>query len=663
MPEVTLQQAFDLAVQYHQAGQLNEAESLYRQILAVEPRHAESLHHLGLIAHQVGRNDLVVDLIRQAHALRPDYPEALNNLGNALKDRGQLDEATAAYRQAIALRHDYPEAYSNLGIALAGKGQFDEAIAAYGQTIALNPGYPEAYNNLGNALGDKGQLDEAIAAYHQAIAVQPDYAEAYCNLGVAMAGKGQPDDAIAAYRQAIALQPDYPEAYCNLGGALKDEGQLDEAIIAYRQALAMKPDYFDAHGNLVFVMICHPGFDASAIAEEHRRWNQLHAEPLRSFIEPHGNDRSPSRRLRIGYVSPDFRAHAVGYNILPLLTHHKPQEFEIFCYAGVARPDVLTERFRACASHWRSTVGFTDEQLVATIREDRIDILVDLSLHTANNRLRVFARKPAPVQVTFAGYPGITGLTAIDYRLSDPYLDPPGMDESIYSEHTVRLPRSWWCYDPFDCNDIPVSSLPALSNGFVTFGCLNNFCKVSDSVLRLWAGALRAVPDSRLLLMAPEGGHRQHILDLLEQEDIASERIGFVTEQPRRKYLELYHRIDLGLDTLPYNGHTTSLDSLWMGVPVVTLVGQTVVGRAGLCQLMNLGHPELIAQTSEEFVRIAAELAGDIPRLMQLRSTLRERMEQSPLMDAAGFAHDIEAAYRTMWRTWCEQPESPSCPQ
>jgi predicted O-linked N-acetylglucosamine transferase (SPINDLY family) len=623
MPEVTLQQAFDLAVQHHQAGQLNEAESLYRQILAVEPRHAESLHHLGLIAHQVGRNDLVVDLIRQAIVLRPDFPEAYNNLGNALKDKGQLDEAMAAYRQAITLRHDFAAAHSNLGSALKDKGQLDESIVACRQAIALQPDYPEAQYNLGNVLKEKGHLD----------------------------------DAITAYRQAITLRPDYSDAHYNLGSTLKDRGQLDDAIASYRRALTLQPDDFAAHGSLVFCMSYHPGMDASAIAEEHRRWNRLHAGPLRQFIQPHRNDRTPGRRLRIGYVSPDFRDHAVGYNMLPLLTHHDAQNFEIFCYAGVTRPDALTERFRAIASHWRDTAGLTDEQLAAQVRADEIDILVDLSLHTANNRLLVFARKPAPVRVTFAGYPGSTGLTSIDYRLSDPYLDPPGMDESVYSEKTVRLPHSFWCYEPLDARDVPVDPLPALSNGFVTFGCLNNFCKVNDSMLRVWAGALRTVPDSRLLLMAPEGSRRQHILDLLRQEGIASERIGFVAEQPRRGYLELYHRIDLGLDTLPYNGHTTSLDSLWMGVPVVTLVGRTVVGRAGLCQWMNLGLPEMIARTPEEFIHIAAGLAGDMPRLAQLRSTLRERMEQSPLMDAPGFARDIESAYRDMWREWCDQPE------
>jgi predicted O-linked N-acetylglucosamine transferase (SPINDLY family) len=552
--DVTIQQAFELGLQHHQAGRLAEAEAIYRQILAAEPRHADSLHLLGVIGGQVGRMDVAIELTRQAIALAPGIPAYHYNLAEAHRVAGQFDQAIAVYRQAIALKPKFPEARSGLSIALRFTGR----------------------------------LDEAIAVCHQNIASNPESAE--------------------------------------------------------------------ANSDLILALNYHPGWNARAIAGEQQRWNVEHGEPLRQFIRPHSNDRTPDRRLRIGYVSGDFREHPVGYNMLPLLARHDHDHFEAFCYAEAARPDGLTDRFRSTAHRWRSSVGLSDEQLAAQIREDRIDILVDLALHTAKNRLLVFARKPAPVQVTFAGYPGSTGLTAIDYRLSDPYLDPPGIDESIYSEKTVRLPHSFWCYDPLDCGDLPVNNLPAQSNGYITFGCLNNFCKVNDPVLRLWASVLRAVPSSRLILLAPDGSHRQHTLELLREEGIAFERIEFVSQQPRRKYLELYHRLDLGLDTLPYNGHTTSLDSFWMGVPVVTLVGQTIVGRAGLSQLTNLNLPELIASTLEQHVQIATDLAGDLPRLASLRRTLRHRMETSPLMDAPRFARDVEAAFRSMWRSWCAQP-------
>ncbi len=306
---------------------------------------------------------------------------------------------------------------------------------------------------------------------------------------------------------------------------------------------------------------------------------------------------------------------------------------------------------------WRNIVGLSDEQIAKQIREDRIDILVDLALHMGKNRLLVFARKPAPIQATFAGYPGSTGLETIDYRLTDPYLDPPGLNDQFYSEKSFRLPHTFWCYDPLGAN-VAVNALPAHSHGHITFGCLSNFCKVNDPVLKLWAQVLKAVDRSRMVILAPEGSHRQRLLDLLQREEIAPDRIEFVTQRPRVPYLELYHRIDVGLDTLPYNGHSTSLDSFWMGVPVITLVGKTVVGRAGVSQLTNLGLTELIANTPQEYVRLAAELAGDLPRLAELRRTLRPRMQSSPLMDAAGFARDIEAAYRQMWRTWCADGEN-----
>jgi protein O-GlcNAc transferase len=299
----------------------------------------------------------------------------------------------------------------------------------------------------------------------------------------------------------------------------------------------------------------------------------------------------------------------------------------------------------------------THEALAAQIRLDGIDILVDLALHTAKNRLPVFARKPAPVQVTFAGYPGSTGLDAIDYRLTDPYLDPPdSADETLYSEKSVRLPASFWCYDPLDASPPAVSSLPAPINGYVTFGCLNNFCKINDGVLKLWAQAMAGVPGSRLLLLADEGSHRQRTHQFLESLGVSRDRVNFVAKRPRAQYLDLYHLIDIGLDTVPYNGHTTSLDSLFMGVPVVTLIGKTVVGRAGLSQLMNLGMPELIGRTAEQFVQIARDLATDLGRLAGLRAELRGRMQASPLMDGAAFARGIEAAYRQMWRQWCATP-------
>jgi protein O-GlcNAc transferase len=786
---MTIQQAFALALQRHQAGQLADAEALYRQILAVQPSHADALHFLGVIAHQAGRHDVAVDLIRQAIVLnpdnpsaqanlgaaltalgqldeamaayrralelqpefpnvhinlgvmlaaqgrrdeaiaayrralelQPDSPEALNNLGNALKERGELDEALAACRRALELRPDYPEAHNNLGNALAGQGhdeealaayrravelkpdyaeahynlgstlagqgRFDEATAAYRRALELKPDYAEACYNLGNALSERGQLDEAIATYRRAIELKPGCAGAQNNLGSALAGqgrldeaiatyrqalrlkpdllglhgnlgialreRGQLDEAVAAFRQALQLRPDLPEAHSNLGNALKDQGDLDGAIAAYRRSLDLKPDHASAQSNLIHALHFHPGHDAGTIAAECRRWNRQFGEPLKQFILPHPNDRDPERPLRIGYVSPDLRDHVVGRNLLPLFEHHDPRNFEILCYAGVVHPDRLTAAFRQRAQQWRSTVGLSDEALAEIIRRDRVDILVDLTQHMARNRLPMFARKPAPVQVSFAGYPESTGLEAIEYRISDRSLETPSETGRPANKEQVSLLDSFWCYDVRGAEP-EVNSLPALESGIVTFGCLNNFCKVNEPLLRLWARVLKEVPDSRLILLSSQGSHRQRTLETLAGEGVEPCRVEFAEFRPRPEYLELYHRLDIALDTFPYNGHTTSLDALWMGVPVVSLVGLTPVSRAGLSQLTNLGLPDLAAHSEPEFVAIAARLAGDLPHLAQLRSTLRARMKTSVLMDAPRFARSIEAAYRSMWRSWCK---------
>ena len=682
----TISEALAIALGHHQAGRLDAAQQIYQRILQVEPEQPDALHFLGVLTAQLGRPaaaaayiaratavnpdmapyhlnlglvyqelqkpDEAIACYRRAVELRPEFVEAHYNLGGALAWQGQLAEAAACYRRALELKPDFAEAHYNLGKVLQDQGQLDEAAACYRQAIQRKPDYAEAHYNLGTAFKDQGKLDEAVACYRRAVQLKPDYAAAHGNMATALQDLGQLDEAVACCRRTLELQPDSAEAHYNLGNVFKDQGKLDEAVACYRRAVELNPDYAAAQSNIVYALYFRPGYDAPAIYEEHRRWNQRFAEPLAKFIEPHANERSTKRRLRIGYVSPDFREHVVGRNLLPLFREHDREQFEILCYAQVLRPDAVTSRFQGYAGVWRNVVGLADEAMAQRIREDRVDILVDLTLHMAQNRLLVFARKPAPVQVTFAGYPGTTGLSAIDYRLTDPHLDPPDVNDQCYAEESIRLADTFWCYDP-QGSEPPVNPLPTLEQGRITFGCLNNFCKINAAVLKLWAQVLKAVARSQIMILAAEGSHRQHTLDLLEQEGIAPDRVIFVVRQSGRKYLELYHRIDVGLDTFPYNGHTTSLDSFWMGVPVVTLAGATVVGRAGVSQLRNLGLKELIADGPEQFVRIAVELAGDLSRLGTFRATLRELMRRSPLMDAPRFTRSVEAAYRMMWQRWC----------
>lgn len=643
---------YNLATAFRDQGKLDEAVASFRRALALTPDRPETHYSLGNALREQGKLDEAVACYRRALALRPDVPEAHYNLATTLQDQGELDEAIACYRQALAGKPDYAEAYNNLGNALASQSRLHEAVACYDRAIELRPDWAAIPYNLGNAFRAIGRLADAVACYRRAIERKPDYAEAYNNLGNAFQDQAKIDDAIACYRRALALRPDHAEAHNNLGNAFRLRGDPDEAVACYRRALELKPDCAEAHSNLLYGLSFFPGYDAETIWQEHRRWSRQWAEPLAGAVQPHGNDRSPGRRLRVGYVSPDFRSHAESFFTVPLFSAHDRDNFEIFCYADVLSPDGITERLRSCADVWRSIAGLADEQVAEWIRRDKIDILVDLTMHMARNRLLVFARKPAPVQACWLAYQGTTGLPTMDYRLTDGHVDPPGLFDRCYAEESLRLPDSFGCYDPL-ATAPAVNDLPARDSGTITFGSFNNFCKVNPEVLRLWARVLKAVHRSRLVMLAPEGVCRRRTVEYLEREGLGPGRLAFVDMQPRPEYLESYRRIDIVLDSFPYNGQTTTLDALWMGVPVVTMVGKTAVGRAGLSLLRTLGTPQWIAETPEQFVSIAAELAGDLPRLGMLRATLRDRLQNSPLMDAPRFARNVEAAYRMMWQRWC----------
>jgi protein O-GlcNAc transferase len=642
----------NLGLAWREHGDLHHAAACYQRTLRLRPGFAEAHNNLGNVFNDQGNPDEAAACYQRALQLKPDYADAHNNLGNVFKDLGKTDDAVACYQRALQLKPGFAEVHNNLGNIFMAQGKTGEAAACYQKALQLKPDYADAHNNLGNVFKDLGKTDDAVACYQRALQLKPDYALAHYNLGVVWQDCSNLDEAVACYRQALKRDPAYAEVHNNLGNALKDQGNLDEAVASFRRAVELKPDDHTAHSNLLYTLVFSPGYDAGTILEEHRLWSRRFAEPMARLIKPHPNDCCSHRRLRIGYVSPDFRDHAQSFFTVPLLSAHDHETFEIFCYADVARPDGITARLRSLADAWRYIAGLTDEQVAGLVRQDRIDILVDLTMHMARNRLLVFARKPAPVQVCWLAYPGTSGLSTVDYRLTDRYIDPPGLHDHDYSEESIRLPDAFWCYDPLE-NESAVSALPALENGSITFGCLNNFCKVHESVLELWAQVLVAVDGSRLMLLAPPGSPRRRTLDLLERKGVGRERVTFVARQPRPRYMELHHRIDIGLDTFPYNGHTTSLDAFWLGIPVVTLVGPTPVARAGLSLLTNLGLPELVARTREQFVSIAVALADDLPRLCELRATLRGRMQASPLMDARRFARMVEAAYREMWTRWC----------
>ena len=685
---------YDLANGYRGHGQIDEAIAAYRQAVQLDPAHVEAHNNLGNVFTTAGRLDEAIAAFREALRLRPEYAEVRNNLGNALQASGEIEEAMAAYREALRLKPDYADAAYNLGIAelaaghleeaiaaltratqlnpdhaiayhmlgkaLQDRGQFPEAVAACQEARRLDPGSAEIHNNLANALHAVGRIDEALLAYAEALRLDPSFADAWSNLSNALSRDGQPDQAIAACREALRLKPDSAVTHNNLGNALVNVGRIDEAIEHYRRAVALEPGSAAMHSNLVYGLCFHPGIEDAEIVAENERWYRRHAQPLEDPQRVHVNDRSPERRLRIGYLSPDLRRHVVGWNLLPLLREHDHKGFEIFCYADVPQADGVTEEFESLSDHWRTVVGQSAEAVAEMIRADRIDILVDVTLHMDRNPLLVFARRPAPVQVSYLASSIAGGLRMIDYRFSDAYLDPVTLNgEGDFEGEApsatgpiIRLPHSAWCYQPSGVMP-EVAPLPALSKGYVCFGSRNNFAKVSPAVLDLWMQVIERVADSRLFLFAPGGSCREAVKERFQKRGLSLERLEFAGRVPWEEFLRSYERVDIVLDPFPYSGWITSCDAVAMGVPVVSLGWRTVMGRGGKSILSNIGLPELVAETPGR-VRGKGRLPRRrLPRLSELRSTLRERMKRSPLRDATRHARDIEVAYRRMWRNWC----------
>ena len=682
-------QKIQSALQQYQAGNLQAAEDICRKILHNQPKNFQILNFLGVIHYQREDYDNAMGYFRKALRINPNFVEAYNNLGNVLKEKQQLDEAIGCYKKAIGLNPQfvlaynglgvvlhrkgcvadaivsfqkalqmnpsYAEAYNNLGNAFREKGQFDEAVVCFQKALAINPGAADMYNNLGAVLQEKGEIDEAIIHHQKALIINPHIADAYNNLGLALAKKGLFTEAIDSYLHALALKPDFVAAYSNIGNTYKDLGHPHKAEESYRHALRIKPDCAFCFSNFLLLMNYNSGHDAQTIFAEHLRFSKQVAEPRYPVHPQHANDRSLSRRLRIGYVSPDFRGHSVAYFIEPVLIAHNREQFEIFCYSDVLRPDKRTERLQGHTDHWRNIAGMPDAQVAELIRKDGIDILIDLAGHTANNRMLLFARKPAPVQISWLGYPNTTGLSTIDYRIVDNYTDPPGLTDPFYTEKLIRMPESFLCYLP-DQDSPAVGDLPAAKAGRVTFGSFNYFPKVSPETLTLWSEILKIIPGSRLIMKAKSFSDRatcNSILDLFERKGVATDRIELLTQVSLFKdHLNLYNRVDIGLDTFPYSGTTTTCEALWMGVPVVTLAGNTHASRVGVSLMSNIGLSDLVAKTHEEYKKIAVHLAADMHMLKSFRERSRKMIADSPLSDAARFTVNLENCYRIIWEKW-----------
>jgi len=605
----------------HKAGLLAGAEGAYREALEADPDNAEARYLLGSLALQAGRPD-----------------EAVDHLSRAAADGAGAD------------------CLARLGEALAAAGRNAEARVAYERAIAIKPDYAAAHNNLGVALKHLDRTDDAVAAFDRALAADDTFTEAHYNRASLLKGLGRLEEAVRGFETAIALDSHYAQAHNNLGDVLQIQGRVEEAVAAYRRAIEERPVFPKAHGNLLLCLNYRDGVTGRELYDEARRWSAVHAAPVAAARAAPANDPDPARRLRVGYVSPDFRDHPVSRFFAPLLDAHDRAAFEIVCYADVGRPDDVTRRLRQGADQWRETPGLSDEALADRVCRDRIDILVDLAGHTARGRLRVFARKPAPVQITWLGYGSTTGLGEMDYRFTDAIADPAGEADRVHSETLLRLPGGFLCYGPPP--DAPdVAPPPATSRGHVTFGSFSNLAKVTPRVVALWADVLTRVADSRLILKSRalvDDATARRYRDLFADRGIAPGRIDFLPWiESEAGHLGAYGEIDIALDPFPYNGTTTTCEALWMGVPVVSLGGEWHQTRVGASLLHRVGLDGLAVGTTAAYGDAAARLAGDVDRLVALRARLRQTMADSPLCDAARFAHAVEEAYRGAWRKWC----------
>jgi protein O-GlcNAc transferase len=595
------------AVALHQAGYLDAAEIAYQEILAFTPKDSNALHYLGLIAFQ-----------------KKNYAEAVALIG-----------------QAIGINGDTPAFYCNLGNAHMRLQQYEAARQAYQEACRLDPRFAVAFIGLGNANLADGHTEQAILAAREAVAIAPKLFESWIVLGEVLFDAELIDEAEQCYRQCLALRPDSSLALVKRAHILTRFGRLDEAHECIAQAIRHDPGYEPAYVASL-MNLNYTSSDQKLIHDAHRDWAKRFAghdtgQPMRS-----GRHHAEDKRLRVAYLSADFRRHALRFFIRPILRNHDRSLFNVYCYNNGAREDDVTMEIKALSEHWIDCHRMSDAELAERIAADEIDVLVDLSGHTGGNRLKALAMKPAPVQATMLGYLNTTGLQAMDYRIVDRYTCPPGVSDEFQGETLARLPDCQWCYEPD--GEVQTGPLPALANGHITFGCFHNLAKLTPGQLELFSEILRSLPDARLLIVAWGETPRQHLLQFFATAGVA-ERVQIVEPLDHANYFSFYNKVDIGLDTFPYSGGTTSMESLWMGVPLVTMKGTTQASNGGASILSNVGLPEFIADDAQSYVDIAKLMAANIDGLGKLRQTLRERLKHSPIMNAPQYVRALESLY------------------
>lgn len=677
-----------LGIQYLQKGNLVEAEKLFRHVLAVAPTQTDALHLMGVIHNQNGHPAEGLRLIQKAIYNNPIVAMFHNSAGNSFKALGKLKEAANSFREALQIEPHLGEAHFNLAGVLADqqqweqaehhglvahqilpqsapicallaflknhKGDYRQAIHFAETALHFEPSLGAAHQHLGMALLNLGHTEEAFRALKKAALSHPEDFSLWNNLAILSCDQESLDEAESYAQKAMALKPDRPEIWNTLGNIRRARADLEGAYDCYQKAAGKGPNDSTYLSNAIFIQLFMDQDVKTRLKQDTETWNRLYT-PLQQGSTPFAyHDKSPNRRLKIGYVSPDFRSHPVGRFVLPLLENHDRFHFEVYAYSSVRLPDPFTHRTKKASDFWRDSHHWDHEELAEKIRADGIDILIDLSMHLAQNRLAVFARKPAPIQVSYLAYPGGSGLPAIDYRWSDDFQDPNENALTSAFEKPESLGLTWVCYDPIN-ETSPVSPLPARKNGHITFGCLNHYSKVTPTILKIWAELLAAIPQSRLRLLCPEGNHRESLLSVFADHQVQSQRIDFLTRSSVDSYFERLASCDICLDTWPYPGIRTTCDSLWMGVPVIHLRGKTPITRAGVGPLQLVGLEDWATSDGAQYVEIAKQFATDLNRLESIRNNLRQKMLDSPLMNAPDFARKVESSLRSMWQRWCHE--------
>ncbi|MBF0445202.1 MAG: tetratricopeptide repeat protein, partial [Magnetococcales bacterium] len=633
-------------------GRQEEAIACYQKAIAIKPDYANAYSNLGVTLLEQGKLVEAISLLKKATAIKPDYAEAFSNLGNAQRKHGELEDAIYSCKKAIAIKPDYAEAFSNLGSCLKEQDKLDEAISCFVKAITFKPDYAEAYSNLGVALHEQGKFAEAIIKYQKAIAILPNYAEAYSNLGFSLQEQGELDESVRILQQAIAIKPNYAEAYSNLGVTFQDLGKFDDAIKCFKKGIALKPDFTHCHNQLICCLDMYVDVSDEQPYTERKKWAEQHATPLQVHWSTFTNIPDPTKKLRIGYVGADFKHHSAAHIFGPMLLNFDAEQFQIFCYAGNTLEDDLTEQFKEKSTRWLQTSRMDDEALAKEIKNDGIDILVDLAGHTIGNRLLTFARKPAPIQINAWGYPFGTAMEAMDYIFADPFFIPHS-EHNKYTEQIINIP----CVIHMQkVNTFPdVTDPPSCQNGYITFGAFNRLKKYNDSLFTLWAEILRHIPTAKLIFKTPKLDSSMQVKKIqvfFMSLGISKSRLIFIGKTSRYDHLKAHEQIDIMLDPFPHNSGMTALEALRMGVPVLNCETK-IRGPISSTMLNILGIDEWRTKSEEEYVAKAVLFASDIKLLKTIRHQLRNRFDNSVLGNSQLYTQEVEAVYRKIWKKWC----------